>query len=110
MSGWERRRGIERDFLPEDDDFGWFDFLYHALPPLREAGFVIEVDEDFPASALARRRRLRDRARDSSGFDWFELDLGVIIDGVRVDLIGPICKLIASPFFDAAGYQPIRRR
>ena len=97
----------ERDFLPEDDDFGWFDFLYHALPPLREGGFVIEVDEDFPHRLLRGDGAFEIGLRDPSGFDWFELDLGVMIDGARVDLIGPICKLIASPFFDAAGYQPI---
>jgi hypothetical protein len=97
----------ERDFLPEDDDFGWFDFLYHALPALREAGFVIEVDDDFPHRLLRGDGAFEIGLRDSSGFDWFELDLGVMIDGARVDLIGPICKLIASPFFDAAGYQPI---
>jgi superfamily II DNA or RNA helicase len=96
----------EHDFLPEDDDFGWFDFLYHALPPLRDAGFVIEVDEDFPHRLLRGDGAFEIGLRDSSGFDWFELDLGVMIDGARVDLIGPICKLIASPFFDAAGYQP----
>jgi superfamily II DNA or RNA helicase len=96
----------QRDFLPEEDEFGWFDFLYYALPALREAGFVIEVDEDFPHRLLRADGAFEIGLRDSSGFDWFELDLGVTIDGVRVDLIGAICKLIASPFFNAAGYQP----
>ena len=74
---------------------------------MRDAGFVIEVDEDFPHRLLRGDGAFEIGLRNSSGFDWFELDLGVMIDGVRVDLIGPICKLIASPFFDAAGYQPI---
>jgi hypothetical protein len=95
-----------RDFLPEDDDFGWFDFLYHALPPLRDAGFVIEVDEDFPHRLLRGDGDFEIGLRDSSGFDWFELDLGVVIDGVRVDLIESICQLIASPMFDATDYEP----
>ena len=95
-----------RDFLAEDDEFGWFDFLYHGLPALREAGFVIEIDEDFPFQLLRPEGAFQIALRESSGIDWFELDLGVEIDGARVDLIGPICALIASPFFDAAGYQP----
>ena len=97
----------KHDFLPEDDDFGWFDFLYHGLAPLRDAGFAIEVDEDFPFRLLRGDGAFEIGIRDSSGVDWFELDLCVMIDGARVDLIEPICKLIASPFFDAAGYQPI---
>jgi len=96
----------KHDFLPDDEDFGWFDFLYHALPALRDAGLVIEVDEDFPFRLIRGDGVFEIGLRDSSGFDWFELDLGVVIDGARVDLIEPICKLIASPFFDAAGYQP----
>jgi len=95
-----------RDFVPEGDEFAWFDFLYHGLPALREAGFVIEIDEDFPHRLLRGGGAFEIGLSDSSGFDWFELDLGVTIDGVRVDLIGPICALIASPFFDAAGYRP----
>ena len=95
-----------RDFLPEEDEFAWFDFLYHGLPALREAGFVIEVDENFPHRLLRSEADFEIGLRESSGIDWFELDLGVEIDGVRVDLIGPICALIASPSFDAAGYRP----
>ena len=95
-----------RDFLPEEDEFGWLDFLYYALPALREAGFVIEIDEDFPHRLVRADGAFEIGLRESSGFDWFELDLGVTIDGVRVDLIGAICELIASPFFSAAGYQP----
>ena len=94
------------DFLPEGDEFAWFDFLYHGLPALREAGFVIEVDEAFPLQLLRGGGDFEIGLRESSGVDWFELDLGVEIDGVRVDLIGPICALIASPFFDASGYRP----
>ena len=95
-----------RDFLPEGDEFGWFDFLYHDLPSLREAGFVIEIDGDFPHRLVRADGHFEIALRESSGLDWFELDLGVTIDGVRVDLIGAICELIASPFFDAAGYRP----
>nr|WP_210302478.1 DEAD/DEAH box helicase [Rhodoblastus sphagnicola] len=97
----------KHDFLPEDHEFGWFDFLYHGLPALRDAGFAVEVDDAFPHKLLHGDGAFEIGLRDSSGFDWFELDLGVMIDGVRVDLIGPICQLIASPFFDAAGYEPI---
>ena len=97
----------KRDFMPEDDDFGWFDIIYFALPELRERGFVIEVDEDFPHRLLRGEGQVEAEIRESSGIDWFELDLGVMIDGERIDLVGPICRLIASPDFDVADYEAL---
>ena len=45
------------------------------------------------------------RSASPRGIDWFELGVGILVDGERIDLIGPIVALIASPGFDAATLQ-----
>jgi hypothetical protein len=49
---------------------GWFDFLNHALPPLRDAGFVIEVDENFPHRLLRGDDAFEIGLRNSSESGW----------------------------------------
>ena len=53
------------DFLPvDDDDFAWFDALYHELPRLKDEGWIIEIAPDFPVAPArrgGRHRRLHSR-------------------------------------------------
>ncbi|MCK1678393.1 DEAD/DEAH box helicase [Bradyrhizobium sp. 147] len=77
---------------------GWFDFLAQHAERLRSEGFEILVDEDFPFR-LADSSGDFDAALESSGIDWFELALGIDIDGERHDLAPHVAALVSAPDF-----------
>jgi SNF2 family DNA or RNA helicase len=77
---------------------GWLDFLNLHAAELRAQGFEIHVDDDFPYR-LATSSGDFDAEFESSGIDWFELALGVEIDGERRDLAPMLAALVAMPDF-----------
>ncbi|MFJ7441621.1 DEAD/DEAH box helicase [Methylorubrum thiocyanatum] len=91
-----------RDFVPEGDDLAWLDAQFHVLPQLRAEGWEIEVSDDFPGRLLRVADSFEAEVHEGSGIDWLELHLGVMVDGERIDLIGPIVAMIAAPGFDLA--------
>lgn len=80
------------------DQRGWFDFLTLYAERLRSEGFEILIDDDFPFR-LAVSSGDFDAALESSGIDWFELALGIEIDGERRDLAPLLAALVSEPGF-----------
>lgn len=80
------------------DQGDWFDFLALHAERLRSEGFEILVDDDFPFR-LADSTGDFDAALESSGIDWFELALGIEIDGERRDLAPLLAALVSAPGF-----------
>lgn len=80
------------------DQRGWFDFLASRAEQLRSEGFDILIDDDFPFR-LAESSGDFDAALESSGIDWFELGLGIEIDGERRDLAPYLAALVSAPGF-----------
>jgi superfamily II DNA or RNA helicase len=85
------------------DSYDWFDFLNLHVAELRTEGFEIQIDDDFP-HRLAPSGDF-DAAFESSGIDWFELALGIEIDGERRDLAPMLAALVSAPDFSP---DPIR--
>ncbi|HET6609784.1 MAG TPA: DEAD/DEAH box helicase [Rhodopila sp.] len=77
--------------------YSWLDFVTQEVPRLREAGWIVEIDTDFPLQVITADAEIDAELVEGSGIDWLELNLGVQIDGQRVDLIPPLLKLIARP-------------
>ncbi|HVY16398.1 MAG TPA: DEAD/DEAH box helicase, partial [Rhodopila sp.] len=75
----------------------WLDFVTQGVPRLREMGWVVETDTDFPMQVVTADADIDAELVEGSGIDWLELNLGVHIDGQRVDLVPPLLKLIAKP-------------
>jgi superfamily II DNA or RNA helicase len=83
---------------PPEDAYGlpsqnaWANFMTQAVPSLRSAGWQIEFDEDF------RHHALEIDAWDATLVDaengWFDLDMGIIVEGERL----PLAPLLASLF------------
>jgi len=96
---------LQNDFvLPDDrDGVGWIDVLYHNVPALRAAGWEIEIAADFPVHLVRADGEISAELQEGSGIDWFELDLGVLVDGERIDLVPAILRAVASPTFDGPG-------
>jgi superfamily II DNA or RNA helicase len=76
----------------------WLDFLNHHAAELRTEGFEIRIDDDFPYR-LATAAGAFDAEFEGSGIDWFELALGVEIDGERRDLAPMLAALVSNPTF-----------
>lgn len=70
----------------------WPDFMQHRLAALRAAGWQIEFDRDF------RHHFVEVDAWDAAlidvGNDWFDLDMGIVVEGERV----PLAPLLAALF------------
>ena len=79
------------------DPYDWFDFLNLEAAELRAQGFEIQVGDDFP-HRLAPSGDF-DAEFESSGIDWFELALGIEIDGERRDLAPMLAALVSEPDF-----------
>ncbi len=88
--GWRPPKGHADDYLfpPESDAHpegyrtAFFRFLQKSVPALREAGWRVELAEGVDlVEPVEWRVELRDE-----GTDWFDLDLGVIVDGERIPL------------------------
>jgi len=76
----------------------WLDFLNSNAAELRTAGFEIRIDDDFPYR-LATSSGTFDAEFESSGIDWFELALGIEIDGERHDFAPTLATLLTQPGF-----------
>ncbi|WP_149536206.1 DEAD/DEAH box helicase [Siccirubricoccus phaeus] len=76
----------------------WLDILLNGVPALREAGWEVEVAEDFPIRLAEPEGELAAELRpeQGSGIDWFDLHLGVTVAGERLDLVPLLVALIAG--------------
>ncbi|PWB82940.1 MAG: serine/threonine protein phosphatase [Methylocystaceae bacterium] len=100
------QHGGSIDFQPRGSgEFAWYDALYRDVPRLREQGWTIAIDDDFPISLLDGAGDFSADIRESSGVDWLELDLGVVVDGEAIDLVEPIVALIGSKGFDPTAFD-----
>jgi superfamily II DNA or RNA helicase len=75
----------------------WMQVVTQEVPLLRRAGWVVEVDADFPVQVLTADTEIDAELVEGSGIDWLELHLGVTVDGEQVDLVPALIKLIARP-------------
>lgn len=83
---------------PPDSAYGlaneaaWPVFMQEALPALQSAGWVIEFDDDFRHHALEVESWEAELLESDSG--WFDLDMGIIVEGERL----PLAPLLALLF------------
>lgn len=94
---WEWRRPGD-DFVVKEGPDGndWIDFAMESVPALRAEGWQIEIADDFPIRIVRPEGDIEARLREGSGIDWLELELGVVVDGERVDIVPTLLALIAG--------------
>ena len=82
--------------MPEQNDQAQCGFVAHALPQLRALGWVVELHADYPYRVVpdAPWYAVVEPAEERS--DWFSLELGVEIDGHRIDLLPVLLELLAD--------------
>jgi len=85
--------------LPARQDVeSWMGFLDEGAPLLEAAGVHVEIAEDFPFHLTEADDWFVEVVDDeiTGNGDWFDLDLGVVIDGQRTSLVEPLARLIAG--------------
>ncbi|MEN9356955.1 MAG: hypothetical protein RL695_1126 [Pseudomonadota bacterium] len=80
------------------DAASWVLFIELTRPELERAGFSVEIDDDFPYQIREAEDWFIEVFEDEfqNNNDWFDLDLGVVIDGKRISLVEPLARLIAN--------------
>lgn len=79
-----------------DDDLEdlWLDFLIDDVPNLRNVGWDIVLAPDFPLRPIRVDSPIQAEVSGGSGMDWFDLDLGVLIDGEPVDILPNLLRIL----------------
>jgi superfamily II DNA or RNA helicase len=83
-------------------------FSAYAVPQLMRLGWRVDVDPDYPWQVVAAEAPLyADVAPDEKRPDWFGLELGVEIEGCRVDLLPAMLDLLEqTPNLETIGRLP----
>lgn len=71
------------------------DLLLLDVPALRAEGWLVDIDPSYPVEAVRLAGPVEARLEGGSGIDWFELSMGVEIDGERVDVLEPLLDVLA---------------
>ena len=82
--------------LMDPDPAAWIEFMLGDVPQLRAEGWLVDVADDFPLRLIEPDGGLSFEIQERSGIDWFDLDLGVMVEGERVSLIPALLEFIAS--------------
>ncbi|MDZ5112166.1 DEAD/DEAH box helicase [Pseudomonas putida] len=79
--------------LPDDE--AWLRFAREGLPRLREAGWEIDIHRDF-AFNLQEVDDWYATIDEAPGHEWFDLELGIVVDGQRHSLLPIVLQLLRN--------------
>jgi superfamily II DNA or RNA helicase len=88
------RRGAY--LLPVPDENGLPELFAGLVPAWRARGWEVSLAEDWPYGVLELDGELAIDIEETSGEDWFDMSLGAVVDGQRVDLAPAILPLLAQ--------------
>jgi superfamily II DNA or RNA helicase len=100
--GFDRASGIY--YIPSQkmtDDWSfyeegeWLTFVFERLPKLQEQGWRIEIEPNF-AFRMAQPEDWYADAQAESGVDWFNAEIGVQLDGQKVNLLPILMNFFAE--------------
>ena len=83
----------------------WHDILYHDIPLLQDSGWDVVVAPGFPVQLVEPDGDIEARLSGGSGIDWFELDVSVMVDGERVELLPALLDIVTGRDFDPQRLQ-----
>jgi superfamily II DNA or RNA helicase len=72
----------------------WTNFIQNDLSHLKEQGWKIQIDPSFPYNIVYTDDDWYAEINDSSGIDWFSVELGVSVEGKRVNLVPILLDLL----------------
>jgi superfamily II DNA or RNA helicase len=71
-------------------------FTAHGVPELRERGFEVTIDACYPYQVTSPATSWYAQMDDEEDGDWFSFELGIEVDGTRVNLLPPLLELLES--------------
>jgi superfamily II DNA or RNA helicase len=77
----------------------WLDFMQRSVPLLRAAAWRIDVEPSFPFRLAAATDWFGD-LRASSRREWFDLRLGIMVDGEAVNLLPELVLYLSAQSSD----------
>ncbi|MBO1536542.1 DEAD/DEAH box helicase [Pseudomonas sp. OA65] len=77
------------------DDAAWLAFMDKGLPQLRAANWQIDIEAGFHFD-LQPVEQLYADIEESPGREWFDLQLGIVVDGKRHSLLPILLHLLRS--------------
>jgi superfamily II DNA or RNA helicase len=83
------------DELTFDEDGQWMDFMVRHLPKLLQQGWRVEIDPSF-AFRIAEPQEWYADAQPGAGADWFDAEIGVQLDGQKVNLLPILMEHFAA--------------
>jgi superfamily II DNA or RNA helicase len=89
-----------QDALVLADPDAWVDFVATAVPALREAGWSVEIEPAFPLRVATLSGDITAQVHELPGIDWFDLELGAMVDGQRVDLLPALLRMLGDGGLD----------
>jgi superfamily II DNA or RNA helicase len=93
------------EFLPlmddEESEEFLIDFVRRGVQELRNAGWVVEIDDNFPYRLIEGEQQWYADVADGDDETnpWFDLELGVEIGGERHSLLPILVKMLRDPSF-----------
>ncbi len=94
---WQRHPWVNDLMLMEEDsDAAWLVMMLQEVPRLRDEGWTVEIDDDFPFRIAIADGEWTAELAEGSGIDWLELHLGVMVDGTRIDLVPALVTMIET--------------
>ena len=95
------RRTVPSWSLPHDEASEIFrNFTFHGIPALRADGWRVEVGEDYPHQSVEPDDWYLDLSGGGMESSWFDLELGVEIDGEQHNLLPFLLKALQERDLD----------
>ncbi len=70
-------------------------FVVKDLPILREQNWIIEIEENFPFNCVEEEEWYTE-VEDKTQYDWFGFELGILIEGKKINILPLLVKLISQ--------------
>lgn len=72
----------------------WEKFVQESLPSLKEQGWKISMEQNFPYNIIKADDEWYAEVEEGSGIDWFGIELGVTVNGERLNLVPILLELL----------------
>jgi superfamily II DNA or RNA helicase len=83
------------DDLAYEDEHRWFDFARRTVPELKAEGWQVEIDPTFTFRLVEPEAWYAD-AQPEGGSDWFDTEIGVQLEGEKVNLLPLLLRQIQA--------------
>ena len=87
--------GVHAGELTLQKGADWFAFLQLKVPELRARGWRVEIDKSFKHQ-IAEPEEWYGDAHDEKNSGWFGVELGVILDGEKVNLLPLLVRMLQT--------------